>query len=426
VIDTILLWVGILVVLALDLVTEATRASLLNSRSVRLVAMRAEDAEPVDKTIELLAQPTRLRASLRITLTILRALLIGLILAVSGALQSDPYPSLLWALLLAALLIWLSEFIIEWLSLVDPENWALMLSVYARALVTLWAPVLALPLALFRAKPNAERTTLVTEDELKNLVDAGQQEGVLEQDERQMIYSIFRFGDTLAREIMVPRIDVFALPVTMPTLEAVDAVLESGFSRIPVYQESIDNIVGLLYAKDLLRAWREGNHVTSFSELLRTVYYIPESKKVTDLLAEMQAQRVHMAIVVDEYGGMAGLVTLEDIVEEIIGEIQDEYDQAEELLIQQVNEREFLFHGRIDLDDFDDIMETSLAQDDSDTLGGYIYSRIGRVPKGGESLRVGDLELTVEQVLGRRIRKVRVRRLPAIAESDEEKAHADR
>ncbi len=424
--ETLLLWIGILLVLGLDLVTEATRASLLNSRSVRLVALRAEDPAPVDEAIKLLAQPAQLRASLRITLTILRTLLIGLILAVSGALQPDPYPTLLWALLLAALLIWLSEFFIEWLALIDPESWAIVLSVYARALTILWRPVLALPLALFRADLTVERTALVTEDELKNLVDAGEQEGVLEQDERQMIFSIFRFGDTLAREIMVPRIDVFALPASMPTLEAVDAVLESGFSRIPVYQESIDNIVGLLYAKDLLRAWREGNHVSSFRDLLRSVYYIPESKKITDLLAEMQAQRVHMAVVVDEYGGMAGLVTLEDIVEEIIGEIQDEYDQAEEMLIHQVSDQEFVFHGRIDLDDFDELMDSNLAQDDSDTLGGFIYGRIGRVPKGGESLRVDELELTVEQVLGRRIRHVRVRRLPPIPESDEEKAHADR
>jgi len=226
---------------------------------------------------------------------------------------------------------------------------------------------------------------------------------------------------------MVPRIDIFALNVRTPILEAVDALLKSGFSRVPVYDETIDNVLGLLYAKDLLRVWREGNQVSSLRSLLRPAYFIPEAKKITELLAEMQAQRVHMAIVVDEYGGVAGLVTLEDIVEEIIGEIQDEYDQAEESLFQQVGEDEYLFHGRIDLDDFNAIMHSHIGEDEADTLGGLIYSRIGRVPKGGESLQADDILLTVEQVIGRRIRKVRAQRVPAVLEeSDEETSHAHR
>jgi CBS domain containing-hemolysin-like protein len=188
----------------------------------------------------------------------------------------------------------------------------------------------------------------------------------------------------------------------------VDAFLNSGHSRVPVYEATVDNILGLLYAKDLLRVWREGEELESLRPLLRQAYFVPEAKKVDDLLEEMQRQRVHMAVVVDEYGGIAGLVTLEDIVEEIVGEIQDEYDQGEELPYEAQANGDYLFQGRIDLDDFNEITTSSLPKEEADTLAGFIYSRLGRVPTSGESLRIDNMLLTVEQVIGRRIRKVRV------------------
>jgi CBS domain containing-hemolysin-like protein len=238
------------------------------------------------------------------------------------------------------------------------------------------------------------------------MVDAGQQEGLLEQEERMMIHSIFDMGETLAREIMVPRIDMRALDVQTPLPEAVDALLESGFTRVPVYEETVDNILGLLYAKDLLRVWRKGDQLGSLRELLRPASFVPEAKKIDDLLTEMQSQRVHIAIVVDEYGGVAGLVTLEDIVEEIFGEIRDEYDQAEELPYQELADGGYLFLGRVDLDDINEVLSTNLPTNEADSIGGFIYSRMGRVPNSGESIQVGNLLLTVDQVSGRRISKV--------------------
>jgi CBS domain containing-hemolysin-like protein len=227
-----------------------------------------------------------------------------------------------------------------------------------------------------------------------------------------MIYSIFQLSQTLAREIMVPRIDMLALEAQTPLVEAVDALLQSGHSRVPVYEETVDKTLGLLYVKDLLRAWREGNQPGSLHELLRPAYFVPEAKKVDELLAEMQSQRIHMAVVVDEYGGVAGLVTLEDIVEEILGEIRDEYDQGEEAPYQVLKNGETLFLGRVDLDDFNEIMGSELPKDEADTLGGYIYSQVGRVPSVGEVVQKDNLVLTVEQVSARRIRKVRARWLP--------------
>jgi CBS domain containing-hemolysin-like protein len=265
----------------------------------------------------------------------------------------------------------------------------------------------------------------VTEEELKSMVDAGHEGGVLEGDERQMIYSIFELGDTLVREIMLPRIYLNALEVSTSLPEAVDALIRLGHSRVPVYEESVDNILGLLYAKDLLRVWNQelsglqapaenqapaGDQTVSLRSLLRPATFVPEAKKVDKLLEEMQAGHVHMAMVVDEYGGIAGLVTLEDIFEEIVGEIQDEYDQSEEAPYVQVGEGEYIFLGRVDLTTFNEVMGSQLPSEETESLGGFIYEQVGRVPLGGESLQVGDLNLTIEQVTRRRIRKVRAKK----------------
>jgi CBS domain containing-hemolysin-like protein len=171
--------------------------------------------------------------------------------------------------------------------------------------------------------------------------------------------------------------------------------------------------------------WREGNQIESLRDLLRRAYFIPEAKKVDELLTEMQSQRIHMAIVVDEYGGVAGLVTLEDIVEEILGEIRDEYDQAEELPYQRMKNGEYIFQGRVDLDDFNEIMGSDLSKDEADTVGGLIYSEIGSVPNVGDKVQKNGLLLTVEQVSGRRIRKVRARWLPTEPGNLEEKDEAN-
>lgn len=397
----------------------ATRGAILNARYARLAALGEERGIDVEATLDLIKRRTRLRDSFRLTLTLLRFFIAGLVLSTVWH-GEITWQSLSGILLGTALLIWLGEFFVERRVQLDPEAWSIRLSPIAQVLVAIASPILVLPVAIAR-RGNGESQQLVTitEDELKTLLDTGQQEGVLEQDERKMIFSIFQFGDTLAREIMVPRIDMFALDVHTPVDDVVPAVLESGFSRVPVYRESVDNIIGLLYTKDLLKLWGNGKGEDALKDLLRPANFIPESKKVDELLAEMQAERIHIAIVVDEYGGVAGLVTLEDIVEEIVGEIQDEYDQGEELPYQQISEDEYLFLGGIDLDDFNNLMETDLSTEDADTLGGYLYSQIGRVPRAGESLEADHWRLIVEQITGRRIRKVRALRMEPTETEDE-------
>jgi CBS domain containing-hemolysin-like protein len=406
---------GLLVLLGLDLFTVAFRAALLNASLARLLALKEEMETRVNRAVDLLHSPQDWLAASNLLQLLTRFLGASLLLAlfVPQAWTVSIVLMELGILLLTVVVIFWLEWALEVLITRHPEAWAMRLAPYVRSLTVILSPFLVLPLAIGRRKGEAEEpVSTVTEEELKSMVDAGHEGGVLEGDEREMIYSIFELGDTLVREIMLPRIYINALEISTPLTEAVDALVKSGHSRMPVYEESVDNILGLLYAKDLLRVWSQGTQIDSLRSLLRPATFVPEAKKVDELLEEMQEGHVHMAMVVDEYGGIAGLVTLEDIFEEIVGEIQDEYDQSEEAPYLQVGEGEYIFQGRVEIKDVNEVMGSHLSLEETETLGGFIYEQIGRVPTGGESLQVSDLILTIEQVTGRRIRKVRAKKVP--------------
>ncbi len=248
----------------------------------------------------------------------------------------------------------------------------------------------------------------ITEEEIKMLVDAGSADGAIEDEERDMILSIFRLSDTVVRELMVPRIDIVALDIDTPLFEALDTIVQAGHSRIPVYEGSIDHVRGLLYAKDLLVVWRDKRENSQIRDMLRPAYFVPESKRAVDLLTDLQQHKIHLAIVVDEYGGTAGLVTLEDLLEEIVGEIHDEYDFDEEELFQQVGENEYILDGGIDLDDLNRMLGIDLPTEETDTLGGYVLNRLGKVPAEGESFTDGRVRIEVLHVDDRRVRRVRM------------------
>lgn len=418
--------IGLVLFLLLDLITSAARSAFSNSSLARLLIQREKMVSQVNHTTQLLSNTPRKQASLNLFQSILRFLIAGLslVLFVPWAVTQYQLPYSLGVLLLASLVTFFLEWLIETAVSHHPETWSIRLSSYVQVLSLVMSPLLALPF-LFISSSETNQESGVTETELISLVEAGQEEGFLEQEEQKMIVSIFRLGDTLVREIMIPRIDILALDVNTPIDQTMNALQQSGHSRVPIYKDSVDNILGLLYAKDLLGIWREGKREVSLSDHLRPAYYVPEAKKADELLTELQAKRIHMAIVVDEYGGVAGLVTLEDIVEEIVGEILDEYDQAEEMVYQAINDDEYLFQGRIDLDDFNDIMGTQLPNSEADTLSGLIYSRIGRVPAAGDHVQIEGLQLTVEQVSGQRIRKVRAQRLTSDSDNGDKDRHAD-
>lgn len=406
------------------------RVSLRHTDARRLQTLHLEPPASADRLLHVLQRP-RLAASLMLWDMIAHALLLasGLWVIWEALGQALAFAAVLGWGLLVGLVVLLSELILQRPILRQPESWALRLAPWAQAL-----DVAASPLSFFLARilGPAQNFPLwtgeVSETELRNWVETDQTEGGLEEGERKMIYSIFHFRNTLVREIMVPRIDVFFLEATTPLKDAIQGLVSSGHSRVPVFEENIDNIVGILYAKDLLRVKLDepGVEDAPIRSYLRAAYFVPESKRVDELLNEMQAKRIHMGVVVDEYGGVAGIVTLEDIVEQIVGEIRDEYDVSEELPYQKVSDDEYLFRGTIDIGEVNQLLETDLSRVVADTLGGYIYGEIGRVPAGGEEVQIGGWLLTVAQVSGRRIVRVRAQRVKAPEDIEDEDQNAVR
>lgn len=396
----------------IDLIFTAMRASLLNVRFPALVSMQ-ESGLDVEKTIELVTKRAKTRSTLKLGQALLRFCIAAL--TILYLLLPEPLeiqgPTIILYMVLIAFVLWIIEFIIERMVLRDPDTWALRFTTLANIYIAIFSPIVILLLKLTRSSESQNLVT-ISEEELIHLVDASQQAGEIEKDESEMIHSVFEFGDTLAKEIMIPRVDMLALEVTTPLPEAADVLLESGYSRVPVYEGQIDNIIGLIYTKDMLKVWRSGDGIDSLRTLLRPARFIPETKKVDELLDEMQAARIHIALVVDEYGGVAGLVTLEDIIEEIFGEIQDEYDFSEEALWYQSGPGEYIFDGRILIDELNDLMSLTLPTDEADTLGGLIFNRKGRVPKVGDNLKVSGALFTVAEIHERRVNKVLAEIIP--------------
>jgi putative hemolysin len=318
------------------------------------------------------------------------------------------------SLVLSLVVLVLCEITPKTLSLQRAEKVALRMARLVAAVTFVMRPIVFVLTAVTRlllrmiGGKTQVRGPFVTEEELKLLVSVGEEEGVIEEEEREMIHGIFEMGDMRVREVMVPRTDLVAIEANQPVERAVELVTKHGHTRIPLYETNLDHVLGVLYAKDLLRAIVRGEPKT-LREIARKPYFTPESNLVQDVLRDLRKNRVHMAIVVDEYGGTAGAVTIEDIIEEIVGPIQDEYDVGEEDEIQFLSPNEVVLDGRVSVDDVNELLKLELAGDDYDTIGGYVLNQLGAAPKVGATLKLGNAELRVEGVQGTRIRKVRIR-----------------
>ena len=326
---------------------------------------------------------------------------------------------LLYALVIVLLLILLETIAIA-LTATNPQKTADSLSGFCAFLSKLFTPIYLLtrwiiPEPVIAAPADVEEE----ESHLKDWVENIPENTILEQDEKKMLRSIVHFSNTMIREIMIPRVEIDALELETPLDEAAKLIQKSGHSRLPVYDDEIDRIVGVLYAKDLLQAYAE-QRVVTIRDLMRQALFVPESKMAGDLLNEMKSSGIHMAVVVDEYGGTSGIVSMEDIVEEIVGEIRDEYDDREEELVQQLGEKEYSFLGRIDLEDVNEYLGTHLTRDSADTLAGFLYSQIGKIPSPGEKVEADGWVFEIEELSGRRIQRVRVTPIPEVVAEEEE------
>jgi len=292
-----------------------------------------------------------------------------------------------------------------------PEGVARLLAGPVVIMSTILWPVLVVVRVVFlrlsgQAAPTAP---LVAEEELRLLMNAGEEQGLIEQEEREMIEGIIAFGDTLVREIMVPRVDIVALESGSTLEQALDVVSSSGHSRIPVYEGTLDHVIGILYAKDLIPALRHNDRSMPINSMLRPAHFVPETMKVNALLEDLQRRKVHMAIIVDEYGGTAGLATIEDLIEQIVGEIQDEYD-TEEPSVQPVSDDEFVVDARLPIEDVNDLLDVHLTSETAERIGGLVYEHLGRVPRQGDQVDLGEVLVTVQSIKGMRAHKLRIER----------------
>lgn len=309
-------------------------------------------------------------------------------------------------------------------TLVYPLCWllrpwaALMLAIMDRVDDTLWS---------------ADMQPHLSTGEIRSLMSEEGEDAALDEDEREMIQSIFNFHDTAVREIMVPRIDMVSLDGDATVLEVVPLVIEQGHSRLPVFEGSVDRVVGVLYSKDLLRLVQDGRFAAEgrkVSDLARPAYFIPESKKIDEVLDEFRAKRIHMAVVIDEYGGTAGLVTLEDVIEEIVGDIEDEFDEQEDL-VTWIDDRTVRLDPKINLEELEEVLGVTFGDaagvEDSETLGGLVYEAAGNVPQAGDELAVAGFSVTVEDVVDQRLVRVLLRApaaLPGFARREGDRGSA--
>ena len=251
------------------------------------------------------------------------------------------------------------------------------------------------------------RSRALTEKELQDAINSSEEEWILNESEGDMLQSIFEFGDTIVREVMVPRTDMVCCPADATLSGFLELIIRSGHSRVPLFEGSTDKIVGVVYAKDLLRHWGANDETLTLTDVMRTPYFIPETKRIDDLLMDFRTRRVHMAIAVDEYGGTSGLITIEDLLEEIVGDIQDEYDLEVPWLLPQ-DDGTLLVDARANVEELEEYYDIEIPREKFDTVGGYLFHLLGNVPQKGEKVSDNGLVLMVEDSDARKIDKVRV------------------
>ncbi|MBI4726523.1 HlyC/CorC family transporter [candidate division TA06 bacterium] len=432
------IWSELLLIAALIFfngLLSASEIALITVRKSSLKELSHRGDQRAKSALRLLEDPSRLFATIQMGVTFL-GFLASAVAAVSsyklvsqtlediplGIISQNSHPIAL------ALVTAVVSFFTIILGELTPKNIALkhsqfitllvarpleFMAVAARPAIWLLTRATDLTLSIFGIK-KAQLSSKITEDEIKALLSAGHEQGVLDRSETEMIHGIFELGDKTAREIMVPRIDMVAAPFGLPIFKAVKLMEKAGHTRIPVYRQTIDNIVGIAYATDINKALRSGVKNQPVDELARPAHFVPESKKLDGLLQEFQSWKTHLAIVVDEYGGTAGMVTLEDVLEEIVGEVRDEFD-TEEPLFRKIDERTYRIDARIDIEQLNEALGSDFPTEGFETLGGFIYDIAGKVPSSGEKLKWPQSqpawEFTVEAVRQRRIMAVRARRL---------------
>jgi len=413
--------VVLLIVLSVLATVDMAFAQLSDVGLRRLIGENGEKPEPRARPFLQQALENRPRFGFALSATIQILLVVVAVLITSISLNLLPDPRFVPVGLLAGLILVgiFRQLIPLFISTRNPEGTLLFLLPVVRP----FFPVMAFIADPFqRLFDRSRRKDQVTEDgeeeeedddsnDLQALIDVGEAEGILEEEEGELIHSIIEFGDTRVSEVMAPRPDIVAVPVTATIREARDVMIESKYSRLPVYRDQIDNVEGIIYVRDLLQCWADGREDESIQTLVRDVYFVPETKPVAELLEEMQKAHVQLAMVIDEYGGVCGLVTVEDILEEIVGEIEDEDIAGEELEeVVECGESCYEVWASIEIGKIERLFDMEIEDDDFTTIAGLVINESGKVPEVGESLTIRGLEVEVLEADERRIIRLRVKK----------------
>jgi CBS domain containing-hemolysin-like protein len=421
---------AILLLLVLSALLSAAESAFFHLPTPSREALEERPNRRTRALLELLRHPRRLTMALRLTNLLVRSVAIAWITALAlrfaEPLGTPALPLVIaHVLILFLLMVGPAELLPRAYGISNAEKVALAAGPPMRALDRLLAPAMGLLVSFLQrsARLIGLRWAIpyLTAEDVIAVVEAGEEEGEIEEEEREMIHSILELGDTEVREVMVPRVDMIAVERGSPIREALAKITEHGHSRIPVHDGGLDKIVGVVYAKDLLRAPFRDSLDLPVERVMREPIFVPDGKRVDDLIRELQRERVHLAIVVDEYGGTAGLVTMEDLLEEIVGEIQDEYDREYDLF-EEAGPDSALVNAKIDLEELNERFRSALPTDKHDTLGGYLYDLIDRVPAEGEEFEDPEngLLFKIEKVNRQRIARVRIRKLPPREEGESE------
>jgi putative hemolysin len=426
--------VVLLIVLSVLATVDMAFAQLSDVGLRRLIGENGEKPEPRSRPFLQQALENRPRFGFALSATIQILLVVVAVLITSISLNLLPDPRFVPVGLLAGLILVgiFRQLIPLFISTRNPEGTLLFLLPVVRPFL----PVMAFIADPFqRLFDRSRRKDQVTEDgeeeeedddsnDLQALIDVGEAEGILEEEEGELIHSIIEFGDTRVSEVMAPRPDIVAVPVTATIREARDVMLESKYSRLPVYRDQIDNVEGIIYVRDLLQCWADGREEESIQPLVRDVYFVPETKPVAELLEEMQKAHVQLAMVIDEYGGVCGLVTVEDILEEIVGEIEDEDIAGEELEeIVECDEGCYEVWASIEIGKIERLFDMEIEDDDFTTIAGLVINESGKVPEVGDSLTIRGLEVEVLEADERRVIRLRVKKAqPEETEEESQKA----
>jgi len=421
----------LLIVLSLLATVDMAFAQLSDVGLRRLIGENGDKPETRSRLFLRQALENRPRFGFALSATIQILLVVVAVLITSISLYLFPDPRLVLVGLFAGLILAgiFRQLIPLFISTRNPEGTLLFLLPFVQPFVPIMTFIADPFQRLFdrsRRKDQVTETGDEVEEEddsgdLQALIDVGEAEGILEEEEGALIHTIIDFGDTRVSEVMTPRPDIVGVPANATVREARDVILESKYSRLPVYREQIDNVEGIIYVRDLLQYWANGREEENIKPLVRSVYFVPETKPVDELLEEMQKAHVQLAMVIDEYGGVCGLVTVEDILEEIVGEIEDEDILGEELEdIVEGNDGSYEVLGSTEIGKIERIFDMEIEDDDFTTIAGLIINESGRVPAGGELLTIRGLEVEVLQADERRILRVRVRKAPQVNEADED------